>query len=304
MSDSAASTELLAAAKDLAARNIDCYALLGLPTPDAAGDAAEAPLPSLTRDAVQRAWRKRAPMYHPDQAGAAFDQAKWEEFGLARDVLASEEARAAYDGARAAAGRKRRERDLMSSRQRQFAEELERAESGGTARGRQQQQEEAAARAREEDEDRARQAARGRAVVEERRRKVEEAEARERERERREDEQRDDKIRRLEEKIAEKARRRAEKKAKREGRRGVAANADADEDVEMLSPHPAVPAPAEPKPFAQQPKTTAPVPAAVDVQMSDDPVQFWETQWPKTKARLLAAQATKERRVKEAQAAA
>lgn len=302
MGDSAASTELLAAAKDLAARNVDCYALLGLPSPDdananAAGDAPT----SLTRDAVQRAWRKRAPMYHPDQAGAAFDQAKWEQFGLARDVLASEEARAAYDGARAAASRKRRERDLMSSRQRRFAEELERAEGGAAARGKQEEEEARARRAREE-EDKARQTARGRAVVEERRRKVEEAEARERERERKEDEQRDDKIRRLEEKIAEKARRRAEKKAKREGRRGVVSNAD--EDVDMLSPHPAVPAPAESKPFAQQPKTTAPLPAAVDVQMSDDPVQFWETQWPKTKARLLAAQATKERRVKEAQAAA
>lgn len=289
MSDSAASTDLLAAAKDAAARNVDCYALLGL-SADPGADS-----PPLTRDAVQRAWRKRSLKYHPDSAGAAFDKDRWEEFGLARDILASDEARAAYDGARSALLQKQRERDLMSARQRQFAEELERAERGaerGAARGAREEEER---RAREEAE-RVRQAARGRAFAEDRRRKVEEAEERERERERKEDEQREDKIRRLEEKIAEKARRRAEKRAKREARRsGVAV----DEDVEMLSPRPAVSA-AEPKPAEP---TATPIPA-VDVQMSNDPVKFWEAQWPKTKARLLAAQATKEHRIKETQAAA
>lgn len=287
MSDSAASTELLAAAKDAAARNVDCYALLGLP--------ADADAPPLTRDAVQRAWRKRSLKYHPDSAGAAFDQDRWEQFGLARDILASDEARAAYDGARSALLLKQRERDLMSTRQRRFAEELERAEAGSGGGG-------GAAKAREDEERRARdeaergkQAARGRALAEERRRKVEEAEERERERERREDEQREDTIRRLEEKIAEKERRREEKRAKREGRKsGVAVG----EDVEMLSPRPAAPA-AESKPVEQR---ATPVPA-VDLQMSDDPVKFWDAQWPKTKARLLAAQATKDRRIKETHSA-
>lgn len=289
MSDSAATTELLAAAKDAAARNIDCYALLGLSSTADDPDA-----PPLTRDVVQRAWRKRSLKYHPDSAGAAFDKDRWEEFGLARDILASDEARAAYDGVRAAAQQKRRERDLMSARQRQFAEELERAE-GGSARMR----EEEGRRKAGEDAERERQAARGRALAEERRRKVEEAEEREREREKREDEERDDKIRRLEEKIADKARRRAEKRAKRESRRsGIAM----DEDVEMVSPRPDAPvAPAvESKPAE---RTTIPVPT-MDIKMSDDPVTFWNTQWPKTKGRLLAAQATKERRVKEAQAVA
>lgn len=284
MSDSAASSELLAAAKDAAARNVDCYALLGLSADDDG--------PPLTRDTVQRAWRKRSLKYHPDSAGAAFDKDRWEEFGLARDILASDEARAAYDGARSARLQKQRERDLMSARQRRFAEELERAEGGAGAGG---AREDGERRAREEAE-RDRQAARGRALAEERRRKVEEAEERERERERKEDEQREDKIRRLEEKIAEKAKRRAEKRAKREARRsGVAI----DEDTEMLSPRPAAPA-AEPRPAEQM---ATPIPA-VDIQMSDDAVTFWETQWPKTKARLLAAQATKERRMKETQAAA
>lgn len=280
MSESAASTELLAAAKDAAARNIDYYALLDL-APAGADDGAP-----ITRDTVQRAWRKRSLRYHPDKAGAAFDKAKWEEFGLARDVLASDEARAAYDGARSALLQKARERDLMSARQRRFAEELERAEGRG-ARG----AEEARERREAEERERGRQAAQGRAFMEERRRKVAEAEERERERLMREDDERDDVIRRLEERIAEKARRKAEKRARREGRKSGVTLGD---DVEMLSGRPAAPTP-EPLPTESK---HAPLPA-MDVQMSEDPVQFWETQWPKTKARLLAAQAKKERKMKE-----
>ncbi|KAJ4403303.1 hypothetical protein N0V82_010672 [Gnomoniopsis sp. IMI 355080] len=283
MGDSAASTELLAAAKDAASRNVDYYALLGISSD---------PTEPITRDIVQRAWRKRSLKYHPDKAGAAFDKEKWEEFGLARDILASDEARAAYDGARTALLQKARERELMNSKQRRFAEELERAE-GNSKR---MQEEERERRAKEEAE-RTRQAEQGRAYLEERRRKLAEAEERERERTRKEDNARDDKIRELEERLAEKAKRRAEKKAKREGRKsGVVA---VDEDVEMLSSRP-VPPPPEPKPVEQK---AAAVPVA-DVQMSGDPIQYWETQWPKIKARLVAAQATKERRIKETQAAA
>lgn len=286
MSDEAASTELLAAAKDAASRNIDYYALLDI-SPDPTEGA-------ITRDTVQRAWRKRSLKYHPDKAGANFDKDKWEEFGLARDILASDEARAAYDGARSALLQKQRERELMNSKQRRFAEELERAE-GNSKR---MQEEERERRAQEEVE-RGRQAEKGRAYMEERKRKLAEAEERERERTRREDDARDDKIRELEEKLAEKAKRRAEKKAKREGRKsGVAV---VDEDVEMLSARPVVSTPEPPKLQAEQ--KTIPSPT-VEVQMSNDPIQYWETQWPKTKARLLAAQATKERRMKETQAAA
>lgn len=281
MSDSAASTELLAAAKDAAARNRDYYALLEI-SPD--------PLEPITRDTVQRAWRKRSLIYHPDKAGANFDKDKWEEFGLARDVLASDEARAAYDGARSALLQKQRERELMNSKQRRFAEELERAE-GNSKR----MQEEERARREGEEAERSRQAQKGRAYMEERKRKLAEAEEREVERARREDDARDDKIRELEEKLAEKAKRRAEKKAKREGRMsGVAF----DDEVEILSSRP-VHAP-EPRP--SEPKVT-PIPA-MDMQMSDDPVQYWETQWPKTKARLMAAQAKKAGRTRETQAAA
>lgn len=283
MSDSA-SMELLAAAKDAAARGADYYALLDLAPATALDD-------PITRDTVQSAWRKRSLKYHPDKAGENFDPKKWEEFGLARDILASDEARAAYDGARSAMQQKQRERDTMNAKQRRFAEELERAEGNS----KKMQEEERERRVREEQE-RERQAAKGRAYMDERRRKMAEAEERERDRERRDDEQRDDTIRRLEEKLAEKAKRRAEKKAKRDARKS---GVTVDEDVEMLSPRPAPPIP-EPKPVEQK---AAPIPA-VDVQMSDDPVKFWDTQWPKTKARLLAAQATKERRIKETEAAA
>lgn len=275
MSNSAASTELLAAAKDAAARNRDYYELL---------DISSDPLEPITRDTVQRAWRKRSLKYHPDKAGAAFDKDKWEEFGLARDILASDEARAAYDGARSALLQKQRERELMNSKQRRFAEELERAE-GNSKR---MQEEERTRREREEVE-KSRQAEKGRAYMEERKRKLAEAEEREVERARIEDDARDDKIRELEEKIAEKAKRRAEKKAKRDGRKsGVV-----DDEVEILSSRPVL---------NSTPKLSEPKAASMpfsDFQMSEDPVQYWETQWPKTKARLLAAQAKKEGRTQE-----
>lgn len=289
--DATVSPELLAAAQDAAARNIDYYALLDL-TPD--------PSEPITRDTVQRAWRKRSLKYHPDKAGAAFDKDKWEEFGLARDILASDEARAAYDGARAARLRTQRERELMNAKQRRFAEELERAEGrSGLRRGGQAEEEERARREAEAEAERGRLAEKGRAYREERERKVAEAEGKERERVRREDEARDEKIRVLEERLEEKAKRRAEKKARREGRKsGVVV----DEDVEMLSARPVVPPPPPPEPEPVEHKAV-PIPA-LQMQMSEDPVQYWETQWPKTKARLLAAQATKERRMRETQAAA
>lgn len=301
MSDEPATVELLTAAKDAAARNIDYYALLDLSPEGQDNDQ-----PPITRDIIQRAWRKRSLKYHPDKAGANFDQAKWEEFGLARDILASDEARAAYDGARSALLQKQRERDLMNSKQRRFAEELERAE--GTSR---RMQEEQQARRAQEDRERERQAAEGRRYMDERRQKMKEAEDRDKERERKEDEERDDKIRKLEEQIAEKARRRAEKRAKREARKsgvggssGGAATADEEVDVVMTEVRPTVSAHVRELKPTEQKKTTPPIPAVVEVNMSEDPVKFWETQWPNTKARLLAAQATKERRIKEGQVTA
>lgn len=312
MSDGPATAELLAAAKDAAARDTDYYALLDLAAPDHAVDA-----PSLTRDAVQRAWRKRSLRYHPDKAGAAFDAAKWEEFGLARDVLASDEARAAYDAARAARLHKQRERDLMNAKQRRFAEELERAEanvaagSGSTTTrtrgagtdeqggGGAKQQKNA-----EEEREKERQAAEGRRYMEERKRKLREAEERDQARARKEDEERDDRIRALEDQIAEKAKRRAEKRAKREARKSGVGEEEGSHKTKTATTTPTtttttslpVPPP-EPNPVTKAPPP--PGPAVVDTPMSDDPIQFWETQWPKTKARLLAAQATKEKRLQQ-----
>lgn len=276
-----ASAELLAAAKDAAARGLDYYALLGI---DPSSD-------TITRESVQRAWRKRSIKYHPDQAGDKFDKDKWEEFGLARDVLASEEARAAYEGARTAALQKAREKEAMNARQRRFVEELEEAE--GRSR---KQREEGAARREEEERERAAKTAEGRRIVEERQRLVREAEERERARRQRDDEAMDDRIRELQDKIAEKSRRREEKRARREGRKGGAA----DEEKKLeTAPEPRHVA--EPKHTAEP--SSAPIPRR-DVPKSDDPVKFWETQWPKTRARLKAAQVVKEQRMKEAGMAA
>lgn len=284
-----ASAELLAAAKDAAARGLDYYALLGI---DASED-------TITRESVQRAWRKRSLKYHPDKAKATFDKDKWEEFGLARDILASEEARAAYDGARNAALQKAREKDAMNARQRRFVEELEEAE-GRSKKAR----EEGAARREEEERERAVKTAEGRRIVEERQRLVREAEERERLRRAKDDEAMDDRIRELQDRLAEKTRRREEKRARREGRKAGAAVADEEEEAKKKTE-----AAPEPRHAAEQQPThtaegrTAPIPRR-EVPKSDDPVKFWETQWPKTRARLKAAQVVKEQRMKEAGIAA
>lgn len=281
-----ASAELLAAAKDGAARGLDYYALLGIePSAD-----------TITRESVQRAWRKRSLKYHPDKAGKGFDKDKWEEFGLARDILASEEARAVYDGARNAALQKAREKDAMNARQRRFVEELEEAE--GRSR---RQQEEGAARREEEDRDRALKTAEGRKIVEERQRLVREAEERERLKKQKDDDAMDDRIRELQDRLAEKTRRREEKRARREGRKGGAVAAAADEEKKTAETVPEPRQAAEPRHDAEG--KTAPIPRR-DVPKSDDPVKFWETQWPRTRARLKAAQVVKEQRLKEAGMAA
>lgn len=280
-----ASAELLAAAKDAAARGLDYYALLGI---DPSSD-------TITRETVQRAWRKRSLKYHPDQAKANFDRDKWEEFGLARDILASEEARAAYDGARSAALQKAKEKEAMNARQRRFVEELEEAE-GRSKR----QREEAGARREEEERERALKTAEGRRIVEERQRLVREAEERERLKKQKDDEAMDDRIRELQDRLAEKTRRREEKRARREGRKGGAVAADEEDKKDEAAP--------EALHTAEQPKhaaegKTAPIPRR-EVPKSGDPVKFWETQWPKTRERLKAAQAVKEQRMKEAGIAA
>lgn len=280
MSDNA-SAELLSAAKDAAARGLDYYALLGI---DGSPDT------PITRESVQRAWRKRSIKYHPDQAGDKFDKDKWEEFGLARDILASEEARAAYDGARTAALQKAREKDAMNARQRRFVEELEEAE-GRSKRA----AAEGAARREEEERERAAKTAEGRKIVEERQRLMREAEERERLRKQKDDEATDDRIRELEDRLKEKTRRREEKRARKEGRKSVAA----EEKGPETAPEPRHDS--GPKDTAEE--KSAPIPRR-DIPKSDDPVKFWETQWPKTKARLKAAQAVKEQRMKEAGMAA
>lgn len=269
-------TELITVAKDAAARSVDYYLLLEVDE-------------AATREQVQRAWRMRSLKYHPDKAGAGFDKDRWEEFGLARDVLSDADARAAYDGARSAALQRLRERDLMSSRRRRFVDELEEAEGRGK-----RAREEDAARGAGAERERARQQEQGRRMLDERRRMVAEAEARERERGRKEDHEHDEKIAELERKIADKARKKAERRARKSG---------VHETTSAPGPPPAArPTPPPPVETERMPREAPRTTTYHDITMSDDPIAFWETQWPKTKARLIAAQATKEERRRTAAA--
>jgi DnaJ family protein C protein 17 len=110
------SAELVQYARDAATRGDDLYALLNVDATTAKED-------------IHRAWRKAGLKYHPDKAGAHYDPVKYESFERARDVLCDPAARDAYDNGLRAKLEKKRKLDEMSSTQRRFAEELERAES-------------------------------------------------------------------------------------------------------------------------------------------------------------------------------
>lgn len=106
------SAELIQYAREAASRGDDLYALLSV----------DATTP---KEDIHRAWRRAGLKYHPDKAGTDYDPAKYESFERARDVLVDEAAREAYDNGLRAVLQKKRRMDEMSSKQRQFAEELE-----------------------------------------------------------------------------------------------------------------------------------------------------------------------------------
>lgn len=110
------SAELVQYARDAAMRGDDLYALLNVDATTAKED-------------IHRAWRKAGLKYHPDKAGANYDPVKYESFERARDVLCDPAGREAYDNGLRAKLEKKRKLDEMSSTQRRFAEELERAEN-------------------------------------------------------------------------------------------------------------------------------------------------------------------------------
>jgi DnaJ family protein C protein 17 len=170
-------SELLQYAREYATANKDLYALLSV-GPDAAAPE------------IHRAWRKASLKHHPDKAAENFDPETWQLFERARDVLASPEARAVYDSARAAALQALRARNALDSKRREMIEDLEARErgvkrkAGGNGEGGDSSRHmmtEAEKRALME---------KGHEHLEKRRRMKEEAEARERERERVEEAQR------------------------------------------------------------------------------------------------------------------
>ncbi len=189
--------DLLTYARDAAAAAVDLYALLGVDATTSKAD-------------IHRAWRRTGLKYHPDRAGAAYDAAKYQQFERARNVLADDEARAAYDGARSAAEHQRRQAELMGAERRRFKEELEAGERSSSAAGRGQRETERVA-AEEAERETLREA--GRRKMEERQRAVREAEVREEAR-------RDERIAELERRLREKEER-AKRKAER--KRGPAA---------------------------------------------------------------------------------
>jgi len=113
-------TDLVAAARDAAAAGLDLYDLLGV-------DA------TTTREDIHRAWRRKGLKYHPDKAGAAYDPAKYEQFERARNVLADDSARAAYDAALSAARRREQAALLMGADRRRLRDELAAAEERAAA---------------------------------------------------------------------------------------------------------------------------------------------------------------------------
>jgi DnaJ family protein C protein 17 len=112
--------DLLRLASEYASQDVDLFELLGV----------DALTP---KDDVHRAWRKLSVKYHPDKLGDAFDPEKWELLERARDILADEAARAAYDGAMKAKLLRRQEREEMDRERRKFADDLEAAEGAARA---------------------------------------------------------------------------------------------------------------------------------------------------------------------------
>jgi DnaJ family protein C protein 17 len=123
--------DLMRYASEYADKNIDLYDVLSV----------DALTP---KEEIQRAWRKRSIMYHPDKAGANFDAEKWELLERARDVLADPNARATYDAGMKAKLLRKQEREAMDKERKKFADDLEAREN--LAR---RQEDEAAQRGRE-----------------------------------------------------------------------------------------------------------------------------------------------------------
>ncbi|KAI1337719.1 hypothetical protein F5Y15DRAFT_142363 [Xylariaceae sp. FL0016] len=105
--------EIIQFAKDYSIKH-DLYALLNVS-------------PDTPSNDIHRAWRKASLKHHPDKA-KNFDPELWQLYERARDVLVTAEARAVYDGARAASLKREQERAAMDAKRRRAIEDLERRE--------------------------------------------------------------------------------------------------------------------------------------------------------------------------------
>lgn len=275
--------ELLVAAKAFAADNVDLYELLGLEDKTVT-----------EQSVIQRAWRKASMHAHPDKARESFSKDVWERYGLARDVLIDEDARATYQKSRAAAAQRKLQTEALSAKRRRLKDELEEAE-----RGAKRMKEDDIARQAELERERVASAAKGRAYMEERKRQLAEAEAREKDREKQKEENLDDKIRELERRLEEKARKKAEKKARKNGLPVEPQQSDATKTAEpspKASESVPLPPPQNPRadPLIPTDQNGAAAPAAV-------PKPNWKTTMERLKAAEAARQERKRREVEAAE---
>ncbi|KAL2752881.1 hypothetical protein ACRALDRAFT_2030002 [Sodiomyces alcalophilus JCM 7366] len=232
--------ELLSKASDLASRNIDLYALVGLDENDEA-------TATLDAKAIHRAWRKTSIKHHPDKAGKSFDPEQWDLLETARDVLLDTSARGAYDSSRRAQRLRAQERAKIEGHRKRLIDELEAAENEAKRR-RAQEREHAMQLEREK----------ARLAEEGRRRMVEETERFKREqlermaRERAQDEDEDDeRLRELQARLDEVRRRKAEKKARRKAGKvgydkdgGDSKRGSGSDEAKQQQQPPAAPSPA------------------------------------------------------------
>lgn len=297
-------------ARDAAACGSDLYTLLEI---DALASESD----------IRRAFRKKALTAHPDKTGDAYDPVYYRRLERTRDVLLDADARKLYDDGMRAVHEKRHRLSQMDARRRRLVEELEAAENAAKRAKQQKPQ------AEERDPEREAMAAKGRKIAEERRRLMREAEEREAERERererakREAEKKqaeaktsqapkedtaaeteedyDQRIAELEQRLRESQQRKAEKKAKK-------AKKAKDPSPPPPPPHDPPSPRAEADGLKQPSETTAePVPPATIPLRPSAPAPVspdaGKGRFASTMARLRAAQAEKDKRRREEEAA-
>lgn len=113
---------LLMATNDLrkwVTSNINFYEILGLN------------FEVCSENELRRAYRKTALKYHPDKAGANFDQEKYEIFQAAYEVLSDPSSKAQYDQYRQAMLQRQRANEMFEGRRKQMKEDLESREKNG-----------------------------------------------------------------------------------------------------------------------------------------------------------------------------